>query len=69
MVLEQIVTFTAATNASATSNPLFNSLASQVASMKEEKKRYVSKCNTKIMLFQIVCGKLRKMTSRSLKVL
>ena len=37
-VLEQIITFTAATAANATSNPLFNNLASTVASMKEKKK-------------------------------
>ena len=41
-VLEQIVTFTAATAANATSNPLFNNLASTVASMKEKKKKYVN---------------------------
>lgn len=67
VVLEQIVKFTAATNASAASNPLFNSLASQVASMKEEKKKIVSKDNIKITLFQVVCGKIRRMTSKCWK--
>ena len=33
-VLEQIITFTAVTAANATTNPLFNNLASTVASMK-----------------------------------
>ena len=41
-VLEQIVTFTAATAANATTNPLFNNLASTVASMKEKKKKHVN---------------------------
>ena len=56
VVLEQIVTFTAATSADASRNPLFNSLASQVASMKEEKKKYVSKHHqiTNISLTKIV---------------
>ena len=41
-VLEQILTFTVATSANAPSNPLFTSLASEVASMKEKKKKHVS---------------------------
>jgi hypothetical protein len=41
-VLEQIVAFTAATAANAACNPLFNNLASTVASMKEKKKKYVN---------------------------
>ena len=48
VVLEQIVTFTAATSASASINPMFNSLATQVASMRDQKKRYESKNNAKI---------------------
>ena len=40
-MLEQIVTFTATTAANATSNALFNNLASTVASMKEKKKKHV----------------------------
>lgn len=42
LVLEQILTFTVATSADAHSNPLFTSLASEVANMKDKKKKHVS---------------------------
>ena len=42
VVLEQILTFTAATSADASSNPLFTNLVSEVATMKEKKKKHVS---------------------------
>ena len=42
VVLEQILTFTAATLADASTNPLFTSITSQVSCMNEEKKGHVS---------------------------
>ena len=42
VVLEQILTFTAATTANASSNPLFTSISSQVATMRKKKKDHVS---------------------------
>lgn len=41
-ILEQILTFTVATSANASSNPLFLSLTSQVATMREKKTEHVS---------------------------
>ena len=68
VVLEQIVivTFTAATSADASRNPLFNSLASQVASMKEEKKKYVSKHHQITNISQLKLY-IRRMISKCFK--
>ena len=57
-----------ATSASALSNPIFNNLATQVASMREQKKRYVSKNNAKSTVYQIICGKLERGNKKSLKL-